>query len=172
MEQKLILFDIDKTLIKEMERSSNPWPLAFQSVYGIKCEITLSQANSHGMTHKQIVIETLKNHGLKENETFEKIYKKSLEHGKITLFPKIPKLLQKLSKKKYILGLITGNTKEIAFAKLKMAGIDKLFSIGGFGDDSANREELIKLAIERAKEKHHFQFDEKKVFVIGDTPKD
>ena len=72
MEQKLILFDIDKTLIKEMERSSNPWPLAFQSVYGIKCEITLSQANSHGMTHKQIVIETLKNHGLKENEILEK----------------------------------------------------------------------------------------------------
>ena len=182
MDKKLILFDIDKTLIKEMERSSNPWPLAFQSVYGIKCEITLSQANSHGMTHKQIVIETLKNHGLKENEIFEKmdlfietlekIYKKSLENGKINLFPKIPELLQKLSKKKYILGLITGNTKEIAFAKLKMAGIDKFFSIGGFGDDSANREELIKLAIERAKEKHHFQFDEKKVFVIGDTPKD
>ena len=53
-----------------------------------------------------------------------------------------------------------------------MAKIDKFFSIGGFGDDSANREDLIKLALERAKEKHHFQFDEKKVFVIGDTPRD
>src|SRR3989338_3392856 len=105
MEQKLILFDIDKTLIKEMERSSNPWPQAFQSVYGINCEITLSQANSHGMTHKQIAIETLKNHDLKEDEilgkmnlfieTLEKIYKKSLENGKIILFPKIPHLLQK-----------------------------------------------------------------------------
>jgi len=182
MVQKLILFDIDKTLVKEMERSSNPWPQAFESVYGIKCGITISQANSHGMTHKQIAIETLKNQGLKEGEIFkkmnlfikilEKIYKKSLENGKITLFPKIPELLQKLSKKKYVLGLITGNTKEIALAKLKMAKIDKFFSIGGFGNDSANREELIKLALERAEEKYHFQFDEKKIFVIGDTPKD
>jgi len=182
MIKKLILFDIDKTLVKEMKQGSNPWPQAFESVYGINCEITVSQANSHGMTHKQIAIETLKNYGLKEGEilkkldlfikTLEKIYKKSLENGKINLFPKIPELLQKLSKKKYVLGLITGNTKEIAFAKLKMAKIDKFFSIGGFGDDSANREDLIKLALERAKEKHHFQFDEKKVFVIGDTPRD
>src|SRR3989344_5241945 len=173
MEQKLILFDIDKTLVKEMEHSSNPWPQAFESVYGIKCGITISQASSHGMTHKQIAIETLKNQGLKEGEIFkkmnlfikilEKIYKKSLENGKITLFPKIPELLQKLSKKKYVLGLITGNTKEIALAKLKMAKIDKFFSIGGFGNDSANREELIKLALERAEEKYHFQFDEKKI---------
>ncbi len=182
MVQKLILFDVDKTLVKEMERSSNPWSQAYKSVYGIDCKTTLSQANSHGMTHKQIALETLKSNGLKEDEilekmdlfikTLEKIYKKSLENGKITLFPKIPELLQKLSKKKYLLGLITGNTKEIAFTKLKMAGIDKFFSIGGFGDDSANREELIKLALERAKGKCHFQFDEKKVFVIGDTPKD
>ncbi len=182
MDKKLILFDIDKTLVDEMERDGNPWPLAFESVYGVNCSITISQGNSHGMTHKQIAIETLKNNGLKENEILEKLdffiealekfYKKSLENGKISLFPKIPELLQKLSDKGHVIGLITGNTRIIAFAKLKKAGIDNFFQIGGFGDDSANREELIKLALERAKEQHFFQFDEKKVFVIGDTPKD
>ncbi len=182
MHKKLILFDIDKTLVDEMVRDGNPWPLAFESVYGINCPITISQANSQGMTHKQIAIESLKKNGLKEDEilkkldlfieTLEKFYRKSLENGKISLFPKIPELLQKLSNEKYILGLITGNTRIIAFAKLKKAGIDKFFTIGGFGDDSANREELIELALDRAKEKYSFQFDSKKVFVIGDTPKD
>jgi len=182
MEQKLILFDIDKTLVSEMERDGNPWPLAFESVYRINCPITVSQANSHGMTHKQIAIETLKNNGLKEAEilkkldffieTLEKFYEKSLKNGKISLFPKIPELLQKLSDEKYILGLITGNTRIIAFAKLQKAGIDKFFTIGGFGDDSPNREELIKLALDRAKEKYSFQFDVKRVFLIGDTPRD
>ncbi len=181
MEQKLILFDIDKTLISEIERG-NPWSLAFESVYGINCPITVSQANTHGMTHKQIAIETLKNNGLKENEilekmdsfikTLEKFYTKSLKEGRVSLFPKIPKLLQKLSDEKYLLGLITGNTKIIAFAKLKKAGIDKFFTIGGFGDDSTNREELIKLALERADEKYPSKFNKKKVFVIGDTPND
>lgn len=182
MDKKLILFDIDKTLVDEMVRDGNPWKSAFNSVYGVDCGITVSSANTHGMTHKQIAIETLKNKGFKEDEilekldffikTLEKDYQKSLENGKISLFPKILELLQKLSNEKYILGLITGNTRIIAFAKLKKAGIDKFFTIGGFGDDSANREELIKLALERAKEKYSFQFDDKKVFVIGDTPKD
>ena len=182
MDKKLILFDIDKTLVDEMVRDGTPWQSAFNSVYGVDCGITVSSANTHGMTHKQIAIETLKNKGFKEDEilekldffieTLERFYKKSLENGKISLFPKIPELLQKLSDKKYILGLITGNTRIIAFAKLKKAGIDNFFTIGGFGDDSANREELIKLALERAKEKYSFQFDEEKVFVIGDTPKD
>jgi len=181
MDKKLILFDIDKTLVGEMVRDGDPWQLAFKSVYGVDCGITVSQTNTHGMTHKQIAIETLKNKGFKEDEilgkfdffieTLEKFYEKSLENGKISLFPKITELLQKLYDKGYILGLITGNTRIIAFAKLKKAGIDKFFSIGGFGDDSQNREELIKLALNRAKEKY-FQFDDKKVFVIGDTPKD
>lgn len=181
MEQKLILFDIDKTLVSEIERG-NPWSLAFESAYGINCPITVSQANTHGMTHKQIAIETLKNNGLKEDEilkkldffikTLEKFYTKSLKEGRVSLFSKIPELLQKLSDEKYILGLITGNTKIIAFAKLKKAGIDKFFTIGGFGDDSANREELIKLALERADKKYPSKFNKKKVFVIGDTPND
>jgi len=182
MVKKLILFDIDKTLVKEMERSSNPWPQAFEEVYGIRCEITLSEGNSHGMTHKQIAIETLRNQGLGEDEilgkldefigVFEKLYRQSLAKGKITLFPKIPQLLKELSRKKYVLGLVTGNTRSIALIKLKMAGIDTFFSVGGFGDDSANREELIRLAIRRAEETHAVTFEKKDIFVIGDTPKD
>lgn len=182
MEQKLILFDIDKTLVNEMERSIDPWQLAFKSVYGIDCPITLSQSNSHGMTMKEIAIETMKNKGLREDEILEKLdlfikslekfYHKSLEKGKISLFPKIPELLQKLSDEKYLLGLVTGNTKIIAFAKLKKAGIDKFFTIGGFGDDSPNREDLIQFALDRAKEKYSFQFDRKKVFIIGDAKKE
>ncbi len=182
MDKKLILFDIDKTLVDEMVRDGNPWKLAFKSVYSVDCDVTVSSANTHGMTHKQIAIETLKNNGFKEDnilekldffiETFEKFYKKSLENGRISLFPKIPELLQKLSDEGHILGLITGNTRIIAFAKLKKAGIDRFFTIGGFGDDSPNREELIKFALNRAKENHSFQFDDKNVFVIGDTPKD
>ena len=118
MKQKLILFDIDKTLINENKRDDDPWQLAFKFVYGIDCPITLSQANSHGMTMKEIAVETMKNEGLKEEEiskkldlfikSLEKFYKKSLEKSKISLFPKIPDLLQKLSNKKYILGLVTG----------------------------------------------------------------
>ncbi|MBI4029988.1 HAD hydrolase-like protein [Candidatus Berkelbacteria bacterium] len=180
--KKLILFDIDKTLVKEMERSKNPWPEAFEQVYGINCPVTVANANSHGMTHKQIAIETLKNQGFQEKEildkldlfikTFEKIYLESLENGKIILFDKIPELLQKLSKEGHVLGLITGNTKIIAYAKLKKAGIDKFFKLGGFGDDSHSRNEVLKTALDRAHQQYPHTFTEKNTFVVGDSPRD
>jgi len=182
MVKKLILFDIDKTLVNEMQREGNPWRSAFKSVYGVDCPITIPKTNTHGMTHKEIAIENMKSKGLNEDEilkkldlfieTLETVYKKSLENGKIVLFPRIPELLQKLSEKEHILGLITGNTKLIAFDKLKKAGIGHFFSIGGFGDDSTSREDLIKLALERTKEKYSFEINEENIFVIGDTPKD
>lgn len=182
MNKKLILFDIDKTLVDEVIRKSNPWRQAFNEVYGIDCEVTLARPNSQGMTMKEIAIETLTNKGLKKDEildkldlfitSLEKFYKKSLENGKISLFPKIPELLQKLSDKRHILGLITGNTNVIAFAKLRKAGIGNFFTVRGFGDDSHKREELIIAAIDRVKEKYNLEFDNKNIFVIGDTPKD
>ena len=144
--------------------------------------ITLASGSSDGMTHKQIAIETLKNQGLKEDEILEKLdmflkdlekfVKISLTKGVVSLFPKISELLQVLSVKKYILGLVTGNTKIIAFAKLKKAQIDTFFTVGGFWDDSVNREELVKFAIQRAEQQYCCSFNNSDIFVIGDTPKD
>jgi phosphoglycolate phosphatase len=181
MAQKLILFDIDKTLIKDMKREGNPWIEAFESVYGIKNKIKMSKESFHGMTHRQIAIELLKMRGLKEEEIlgkldefmviFGKAYEKSLKNGRVVLFPKIPDLLQKLSEK-HILELITGNIKKVAFIKLKLGGIDRFFSTGGFGDDSSNREDLVRLALERANEKYGFTSDGRNTFIIGDTPND
>ena len=36
MKSKLILFDIDKTLVKSMHRELDPWKIAFEKVYGVK----------------------------------------------------------------------------------------------------------------------------------------
>lgn len=182
MKQKLILFDIDQTLVDKLVRVTNPWKSACKVVYGVDIGTTFSQINTYGMTMKEISIVVLKKNGLKEEKIMEKIdsffenltrlYEKSLVNGKVSLFPKIPELLKKLSDKNYILGLVTGNTKEISFAKLKKAKIDKFFTIGGFGEDSIKREDLVEFALNRAKKKYSCEFDKKSVFVIGDTPRD
>ena len=69
--KKLILFDIDKTLIKKMERTKNPWPDALKKSFGLEGNVTISLADTHGKTHKQIAFEAMKERGLKENKIKE-----------------------------------------------------------------------------------------------------
>lgn len=50
-----------------------------------------------------------------------------------------------------MLGLVTGNMKQNAVAKLRAGGLRaEQFVCGAFGDESADRSELVRLARERA----------------------
>ncbi len=66
----------------------------------------------------------------------------------------------------------TGNIEQGAWIKLKSAGLDHHFNFGGFGSDSHIREQLIRKALERAKDHIEENTKIKDTFVIGDTPYD
>lgn len=179
---KLILFDIDKTLIKEMVLKENPWKLAFEKVYGLDNSTGLDEVDTHGKTHKGLAIEGLKKHNVPDviiNEKLdlflnelERVYEIVLKEGEVYLFDKIEILLKTLTSKGFHLGLVTGNTRNIAFNKLEKAGINGFFEVGGFGEDSVTRDDLVEIALSRAKSHFGTEFSKENVFVIGDTPLD
>jgi phosphoglycolate phosphatase len=174
---KLVLFDIDKTLIK----SSSAWRFseAFKKVYGVDTNISI--INHHGMTDQQIIIEVLKKNGIDEKIIVSKLkeymtemvdsYKKSGEKDEIILLGDVKESIDALIKKgDIVLGLVTGILESIAWAKLKKAGIDGYFSVGGFGSDDINRANLVRLAVKKAEDKFGIKFDT--VFLVGDAPQD
>ena len=55
---KLVLFDIDKTLIPSSRAHHQSFSEAFKKVYGI--DTTIEIINHHGMTEQQVIIEVLK----------------------------------------------------------------------------------------------------------------
>jgi phosphoglycolate phosphatase len=69
-------------------------------------------------------------------------------------------------------GLGTGNVREGARIKLSRVGIYERFAFGGFGSDAEDRAALIRRGAERGAEHLRVPFDECRVVVIGDTPKD
>jgi len=176
---KLILFDIDKTLISGNKAHEMAFSEAFRTVYGVDTNINV--INHHGMTDKQIIIEVLKKSGLNQDFIVSKLdectkvmveyFKKNIGTGGIFLYEGVKDLLELLNKNNILMGLVTGNLEDIARGKLKIADINDYFKIGGFGSDSMRRTDLIKLAIKKA-EKKIGSLENDNVFLFGDTPRD
>jgi len=177
--QKLILFDIDRTLITRSQGHEEAFSDAFKSVYGIDTNISI--INYHGMTDQAIIIKVLKKNGLAENKIKPKIkkcmnvmiksFRKRIQRSTFGPMKGVKKLLRELSRRNILMGLVTGNLEKIARGKMKKLGLNHYFPVGGFGSDDINRTKLVKLAIKRAKKKFNFKFNDN-VFLVGDAPQD
>ncbi len=179
MTKKLVLFDIDKTLIKSSRGHRGAFSEAFKTVYGV--DSTIDVISYHGMTDQQIIVEVLKKNGLDEQKIKSKLkecmkimiesFNKTIDTDNIIVLDGVSELLEELDKRNILMGLVTGNLEPIAKAKLKKVGLNRYFKVGGFGSDDMNRTNLVKLAIKRA-EGFDFNYDNGNIFLVGDTPLD
>lgn len=178
--RRLALFDIDGTLSKNTLAHNRAFSEAFRRVYHIDASIEC--INHDGILDQVIIMEVLKRKGLTEEEISLKMgecmqamveaFTKSLKKAELSPLEGVRKLLETLSKKDAGLGLVTGNLEQIAREKVKKMGLDDYFKIGGFGSEDTKRENLVRLAIKRARDFYHYNFDTDFVYLIGDTPHD
>lgn len=174
---KLVLFDMDQTLIESSKGHDTAFSEAFRKVYGV--DTTIDIINHHGMTDQQIITEVLKKNGLDEKTIESKLeecmkvmidsFNEIVNSDEIILLDGVQELLEELNRNNVLMGLITGNLEPIARGKLKKVGLNHYFKVGGFGNDDINRTNLVKLAIKRTEENLNFKFNNN-VFLFGDTP--
>jgi phosphoglycolate phosphatase len=177
--QKLVLFDIDRTLITRSQGHEEAFSDAFRAIYGVDTNINI--INHHGMTDQAIIIEVLKKNGLAEREIKPRIkkcmnaivesFQKRIQKSTFRPIKGVKKLLRELLRRNILMGLVTGNLEKIARGKMKKLGLNDYFPVGGFGSDDISRTKLVKLAIKRAEKKFKFKFNDN-VFLVGDAPQD
>lgn len=174
---KLVLFDVDGTLIKKGYKGHNEaFSVAFRKVYNVDTSIDIIE--HHGMTDQQVIIEVLKKNGLEEKAVRPKLkecmevmvdsFNKIIDKYDILVLDGVRELLEELEKQNILIGLVTGNLEPIARGKMKKIGLDHYFKVGGFGNDDISRTKLVKIAIERAENNFDFVFD-KNVFLVDDA---
>ncbi len=177
---RLVLFDIDGTLIKSGSKLHKlAFASAFNKIYGVDTNINV--IDHPGKTDKQIIVEVLKKNGLDEQAIRIKIdeamremvdfFEKKISAEEFVALDGAQELLEKLKKNNILLGLVTGNLEPIARAKLKRIKLNEYFKFGGFGNNSENRSNLIKIAIKQAEDNFNFKYNNN-VFIVGDTPRD
>jgi len=175
---KLVLFDIDGTLISDGGAARSAYHAALRDVYGYDGD--LSRYDFSGRTDPQITEMVLTDAGLTRAEIATRIddlwtlYLEGLRHTAkpdlVRVLPGIPELLATLAARTDImLGLLTGNIEQGARLKLDAAGLNHYFPFGAFGSDSGKREELPPVAIERASRLNGHRFPKRDVVIIGDS---
>lgn len=178
---RLVLFDIDGTLLLSGGAGSRALRRALQDSYGL--QNGMDAIRPDGKTDPQIVREALARNG--NGASFNSVIESSFfsryvaflgeEIGAGTNFvvlPGVTELLQNLEQEKgLLLGLATGNIEEGAQLKLGRAGLSEFFSFGGFASDSEDRTELTQIAIRRGLQKIA-PVNPEAIFVVGDTPHD
>jgi phosphoglycolate phosphatase-like HAD superfamily hydrolase len=178
---RLVLFDIDGTILRSNGAGRRAMVAALREVFG---GTGPEDHRYDGKTDPQIVREVMRMEGHgdahidKRMDTLMALYlgllDRELEGGGTQLYPGVPEILDALeAREDVILGLLTGNLREGANAKLRAAGIDpERFRVGAFGSDHENRPELPSVAQRRAKETLGLELPGSRIVVIGDTPAD
>jgi len=179
MQKRLLLFDIDGTLI----HSGGAGVYALKSVlkerFGIADD--LRDIEIAVMTYSGIVVSILKKHNFpatNENvsaflDSYVHFLSLELPRRKGKVLPGVLKLLERLKLRPHlVLALLTGNVSRGAQLKLEHYGVWHFFEFGAFADDHRDRNRLGPFARARAEEKHGRAFSASEIDVIGDTPRD
>ena len=176
--RRLVLFDIDGTLITDQGAARQAFGSALERVFDYRGE--LSRYDFSGRTDPQIAFMILRDAGWHDDDIDALLPQlwslyladlaKSATTDRVKTLPGIRTLLQALEAERHVtLALLTGNIEPGARLKLGGAQLNEYFPFGAFGSDSAKREELPPIAVERASQIDGYRFAGRDVVIIGDS---
>lgn len=177
---RLVLFDIDGTLIRTDGAGIKAFRLALETQFKVRDGI--NGVKFAGRTDTGVAREVFLRHGIEpstENfQLFFDCYAHWLGHiltetrGEIC--PGIGKLILELESlpQPPVIGLLTGNIRLGAEIKLRHYRLWQFFRTGGFADDHEERDQIAVIARERGCRLLNEKLQDEQVLVIGDTPLD
>jgi len=179
---RLVLFDIDGTLLVARGAGRRALAAALKDVYGTAGDI--DGYDLRGQTDPRIVFDVMEGAGLEREAVRERLddcfeaYARGLaaeigDGDKVVTLPGIGDLVRRLhGDAEVLLGLLTGNIEAGARIKLGPTGLLPYFRLGAYGSDHLDRRQLPSLAARRAHAIVGVPFAPDRVLVIGDTPRD
>jgi phosphoglycolate phosphatase-like HAD superfamily hydrolase len=185
---KLVLFDIDKTLVDLTSLHTEAYKNMFKQLFNINATYTDLQVEDYaGKTTNDIIRKVLNKHGFdnptievrlpEASSTLDQKLIDQIEHsksraGKEYVLKGAEELLKSIKRSEdFYLASYTGNLARTAEAILNFTGLNKYFPVKSFGDDATvrNRTDLITLAKERAEIFYKRKFEPADIYVFGDS---
>lgn len=177
---KLVLFDIDGTLVHTGHAGTKAFAQTFAHIFGLKHGS--EKMKFAGRTDVSLVREFFKIHGVPEShDNFDQFFENYvfwleniLGHSIGRECAGVRGFVEELLElpQPPMLGLLTGNIQLGAEIKLRHFGLWDYFVMGGFADDHEERNHIAVAALQRGRRVLDQHLQPQEVVVIGDTPFD
>jgi phosphoglycolate phosphatase-like HAD superfamily hydrolase len=180
--RRLILFDIDATLVLTGGAGGRAMNRAFEVLHGVAG--AFDGIPMAGRTDPAILDDALVRAGVRSDaathDAFRVTYLRLLREEIVLpaprklVMPGVRLLLDALARRddEVCFALLTGNYAEGARVKLEYFDLWRFFRCGAFGDDHAERPKLLPIALSRVEACGAGRFESADTVVIGDTPYD
>ena len=156
------LFDIDGTLIASGGAGKAALEAALTEEFGITRIIDKLQLS--GRTDCAIIVDLFRLHVIEDNpENHRRLRDAYLRH--------LPDFLL-AGRADVAVGLLTGNIRAGARAKLGYFGLHNYFAFGGYGDHHLDRDDVAREALGEVRRQFNGSVNPERIWVIGDTPLD
>lgn len=177
-ERRLVLFDIDGTLLSAAGVSASALREALLEYFGT--EGPLSGYDYSGKTDPQIVRELMRGAGFDGAAIEERLadvlgsylrrLRERLRPEHVRAKPGVVAVVEALARDPRVtLGLLTGNLEAGARLKIEPLGLNGHFPFGAYGSDHEDRHHLPAVAVERARAHTGHRFAGKRVVIVGDS---
>jgi phosphoglycolate phosphatase-like HAD superfamily hydrolase len=178
---RLLLFDVDHTLLAAGGAGFRAMDRAFFELYGV--ENATRGIAPDGKTDPMLFGEALVRCRLAAAGSspppelvrrYESLFPEEMAAPPAALMPGVRELLHALSgQPQVLLGLLTGNLERTAQVKVAAFGLDRYFAFGAYGSDHGDRLHLPPIAVERAERLAGRPIGlGRHVVIVGDTPRD
>ena len=178
---RLLLFDIDGTLLLSGGAGTRALNRTFEELFGVGGAFTGIPVA--GRTDPLILGDALDRTGIvADGAARERFLARYCEHfereilysgPRKGLMPGVRRLLDRLQDRPdAACALVTGNVARAARIKLEHFEVAHYFACGAYGDDAPRRDDLVPIAVERARRAGIDVSSPSRVVVIGDTPLD
>jgi phosphoglycolate phosphatase-like HAD superfamily hydrolase len=174
----VVLFDIDGTLISSGGAGKAALERAMAAEFGVAQPVEKLQLS--GRPDRAIIQDLFGMHGVEYTpHNLQRLTASYLSHlpdclashnGRV--LPGVSALLEELRRREVLLGLLTGNIRAGARAKLGFFGLYEHFAFGGFGDHHLDRDDIAREALAEVKARLNGRHSPERIWVVGDTPLD
>ncbi len=176
---RLVLFDIDGTLIRTGGAGVRAFAQTFAAEFGVD---GIEQLKFAGRTDMGLVREVFEANGIPgTSANYQRFFERyvfllddQLQHSHGQAIPGVREFLSQLQAlpEPPLIGLLTGNIRLGAELKLRRFGLWDNFHTGGFGDDHEDRNQIAAIARDRGCRVLRENLRGEQIVVVGDTPHD
>lgn len=179
---RLVLWDIDKTLLDSRGYGRRTWNLVYQELFGSALSLDFPIA---GRTDHAIIKDILFRRGITDDKQIAEFHRavslagrgninQMLQQGG-RVMPGAAEALRALAGRPGVVqSVLTGNLREVGIAKLTAIEVHGYLDleIGAYGDEHEVRAELVDVARILAFKKYCSPFAGRATVLVGDTPSD